>query len=336
MKTILVDVVEKLNKIESFFSFIFILGTVIIFVFISILLALNIYSISKIINDYNTKAYFFLKKLTDSEGKNDKEKNNEENILIRDKNNLETFPLLDKFSEEKNIEENELVEDLYKIYCKFYNISENSLIELLEKKQNKKNLIKIKALNESNELFKLFLNFALYIPQFKLDINIDYDFYKNSKLIKNFQKIFSKKSNTKEDKEQILYTKSIIKELLSTELVDDYGFVSNLNFNYITNINLKKKENKNYIQIGMFKRVEEMGKNEINDNLFFDNNKEEFNIDNIKVIFKNKNLIMKRIEENFEQDDYLNLSKLELYFNNTLINSFYNYTRKIIEEEKNS
>jgi hypothetical protein len=25
-----------------------------------------------------------------------------------------------------------------------------------------------------------------------------------------------------------------------------------------------------------------------------------------------------------------------LYFNNTLINSFYNYTRKIIEEEKNS
>ena len=67
----------------------------------------------------------------------------------------------------------------------------------------------------------------------------------------------------------------------------------------------------------MFKRVEEMGKNEINDNLFFDNNKEEFNIDNIKIIFKNKNLIMKRIEENFEQDDYLNyfLTLLHIYLN---------------------
>ena len=336
MKNILIDFIEELNKIRTTFSFIIIFGTIFIFFFISILLILYTYSISKIIDEYNSKAYFYLKKLTDSKNKNDQENNNnEENISMRDKNNFEAFPLLDKFSDEKNFEENELIEDLYKIYCKFYQVSEINLFGLLGNKESKKNVLKIKTLNESNELFKLFLKFAIYIPQFKLDISIDYDFYKDSKLIQNFKKIFSKKTNTKEDKEQILYTKSIIKELLSTELVNDYGFITNLNFNYMTNINLnKKKENKNYIQIAMFKKVEEMAKKQNNENIF--NNKEEFNIDNIKIVFKNKNLIMKKIEEKFEQDDYLNLSKLESYFNNTLINSFYNYAKKIIEDDKNT
>ena len=144
--------------------------------------------------------------------------------------------------------------------------------------------------------------------------------------MKNFLKEFYNKSLNNEDKEQILYTKAIIKELLSTELVDDYGFVTNLNFNYITNINLNKHtENKNYIQSAIFNRVEEMMKNK----------NENFNINDIKIVFKNKNIIMKIIEEKFEQDDYLNLSKLESAFNNTLIDSFYNYTKRIIAEESN-
>ena len=129
-----------------------------------------------------------------------------------------------------------------------------------------------------------------------------------------------------ENKEQILYTKSIIKELLSTELINDYGLITNLNFNYITNINIDKK---NYIKKAIFKKVEEMKKSQIS------NNKENrnLNIDNIKIVFKNKNIIMKKIEEKFEQDDYLNLNKLDSYFNTTLINSFYNYTKRIISNK---
>ena len=64
-----------------------------------------------------------------------------------------------------------------------------------------------------------------------------------------------------------------------------------------------------------------------------DNKKDEklnLNINDIKIVFKNKNIIMKIIEENFEQDDYLNLKKLESAFNNILINSFYNYTKRIL------
>ena len=79
-----------------------------------------------------------------------------------------------------------------------------------------------------------------------------------------------------------------------------------------------------------------MNKKKKNENIKDKNMKDDFNVDNIKIVFKNKNLIMKKLEEKFEQDDYLNLSKLESSFNTTLINSFYNYTKKIINEESNS
>ena len=201
--------------------------------------------------------------------------------------------------------------------------------------KNKEN--KIYKIKNSNELFKIFVEFSIDIQKFKFDINFDYDFFKESKLIKNFEKIFSKKLIHKEDTEQILYTKSIIRELLSTEMVDDYGFITNLNFNYMTNINLNgnKKQNKNNIQIAIFKKVEKTlkGKKYKDDDYIEDNGMGEFNNNEIKIVFKNKNIIMKIIEEKFEQDDYLNIKKLESSFNNTLVNSCYNYMKKIIIDE---
>ena len=338
MKNILIDFVENLNKQQVIFISVIVSGTIFIFILITILLIIFIYSISKVINNYIEKSYIFLKKLTDCKNKNDLEKNKDDNIILGDKNNYDRFPLLfEENAKEKNMNENELLNDLYKIYCDYNKISESNFIEEIEKKQKTKNLSKISKLSESNELFKLFVKLALYIPQFKIDINMDYDFYKDSKLIKNFNRNFSKKTNTHEEKEQILYTKSILQELLSTELVSDYGFITNLNFNYITNINLNNPNgNKNYIQSAIFKKVEEMNKKRMNEELIDKSVKEDFNVENIKIVFKNKNLIMKKLEEKFEQDDYLNLSKLESAFNTTLINSFYNYTKKIITSESNS
>jgi hypothetical protein len=120
--------------------------------------------------------------------------------------------------------------------------------------------------------------------------------------------------------------KSIVKELLSTELVEDYGLITNLNFNYMTNINLGEN---NYVQKAIFKKVEEMKKKQFKEG----RGNKDLNIDNIKIVFKNKNIIMKKIEEKFEQDDYLNLNKLDSYFNNTLINSYYNYMKRIITDK---
>ena len=335
IKKVLVEFVEKMNSISYNFILIIILGTVFVFIAISFLLLFYIYSFSKVIYEYRNKAYYYLKKLANSKDKNESQNKQDENTILDDKNNYESFPLLfDESNDDKDIEENELIDDLFKIYSNFYKLSENNLLEVLQNKQNNKNLFKIKILNKSNELFKLLIKLAVYIPKFQLNISIDYDFYKDSKLIDNFMKSFSKKSNTTEEKEQFLYTKSIIKELLSTELITEYGFITNINFNYITNINLNmRKEKQNYIQKAIFKKVEEMGRDKMNNNIYEKNVFDDFKVENIKIVFKNKNLVMKKIEDKFEQDDYLNLSKLESYFNTTLINSYYNYTKKIITEE---
>jgi hypothetical protein len=287
-----------------------------------------------VIDNYTEKSYLFLKKLADCKNKNELEKKLDENIANKEKNNFETIPLLlEENIEQKNIHDNELLDDLYKIYCKFYKLSGNSLLEVLENKQKMKNLVKIKNLSESNELFKLFVKLSLYIPQFKLDINMDYNFYQDSKLIQNFNRNFSKKSNNHEDKEQILYTKSILYELLSTELVSDYGFITNLNFNYLTNINMDNKNKNNPIQDAIFKQVDDVEKTDskYNEMIYSDNDNP-----NIKLIWKYKNLIMKNIEEKFEQDDYLQLNKLESFFNTSLINAYYNYSNKIIMAKENN
>ena len=327
MKSIIAEFVKELNDISNIFLNIIIAGIILIFILIFIRLLFFIHSISNIIYDFTNKIYSFLRKASNNKNKDDAFKFSDEYSFNDEENDDKKFPLLlgENF-DEKNEDENELINDLYQIYIKFYRLKENDLIKISEEGKEKKNSGKIEQLRQSNELFKLFLEFSLNISKFIFHINIDYDFFKDSKLMKNFLKEFSNKSLNNEDKEQILYTKAIIKELLSTELVDDYGFVTNLNFNYITNINLNKNtENKNYIQSAIFNRVEEMMKNK----------NENFNINDIKIVFKNKNIIMKIIEEKFEQDDYLNLSKLESAFNNTLIDSFYNYTKRIIAEESN-
>ena len=52
----------------------------------------------------------------------------------------------------------------------------------------------------------------------------------------------------------------------------------------------------------------------------------------IKLVWKNKNLIMKNIEDKFDQDDYLNLDKLKSSFNKSLMNNYYNYLNRIVSK----
>ena len=323
MKSIIAQFVKELNNISNIFLIVINTGIVIIFISTFIIIILYINSISNIIHDYINKIYSYLRKTSNNENKDEVIKISDKNSFNNEENNDKKFStLLGDNSDEKDDDESELINDLYQKYIKFYKLKDKNEKGISERRQESKNSEKINKLRQSNEVFKLFIEFTLHISKFKFNINIDYDLYKNSKLMKNFLKKFYNKSLTNEDKEQIFYTKSIIKELLSTELVDDYGLITNLNFNYITNINLNKnKQNKNYIQSAIFKRVEEMMKNKMDENL---------NINDIKIVFKNKNIIMKIIEEKFEQDDYLNLKKLESAFNDILINSFYNYIKRIL------
>ena len=74
--------------------------------------------------------------------------------------------------------------------------------------------------------------------------------------------------------------------------------------------------------------------NDLGDELIV--NKLNHEPENIKFVYKNKSLIMKKIEEKFEQDDYLQINKLESNFNSFLINTCSNYLKRIETEKKES
>ena len=269
--------------------------------------------------------------------KNDNLNNNIINgFIIIDKNNIDNFPLLKNEEDNKiNNEENSLINELFLLYCNFYKISEENIIKSYEENKGRnKTLLKIKTMANNNELFNLFSIMSMYMPNFKLNINIDFDFFKDSKLMKNFLKYITKSSSINNDNDQIIYSKSIIYELLSTELVNDYGFITNINFNYITDINLNNKKNNYPIKKAIFKQIRGMEKSDktIKKKVKIYDNEDNNENSNIKLVWKNKNLIMKRIEDKFEQDDYLNLDKLKSSFNKSLIDNYYNYLNRIVSK----
>ena len=165
IKQILIEFVEKLNKISKSFTLIIIFGTFLIFMLISILLIIYINSIANVIFEYKEKINYFWKKLTGYTNLNEPQKKSEKDNIKDDKQNNEKIPLLS--FDERNIEDNELIDDLCKIYCKFNKISEDNFLEGTENILDKKIIRKISKLNNSNELFKLFIELSLYIPNFK-------------------------------------------------------------------------------------------------------------------------------------------------------------------------
>ena len=351
LKSILTNLINNLNKMKLVFIFVISSGLSILIIGIYVLILINIYKISKSITEFKEKIKEFIEKIQNkminSENKkNDINNNKNDDFIFNDKSVPENLPLLEYDSLESkfdnnikdslNNEENTLINDLFLIYCHFYRLSEENIAkDFQENKEGSKTQMKIKTLTNNNELFKLFCLITLYTPRFRLDINIDFNIYKDSKLMNNYMKCIAKKSSSNIDKEQILYTKSILYELLSTEFINDYGFITNLNFNYLTNINLDNKNKINPIQKAIFKQVEDIEKKD-------KKNREKLYTEDdenptFKLVWKNKNLIMKNIEEKFEQDDYLQLNKLESSFNSSLINAYYNYLNKIIIlKEKNS
>ena len=117
--------------------------------------------------------------------------------------------------------------------------------------------------------------FSLYAPFFRLNLSLDYNMYKYSKIIKKYEQYVTQMGNI--DKEQAKLTKNILYELLSTENISDYGLIMNLNFIYVSNIDADNKENS--IQYALFKNVSNKtkGKND---------SQEEDNINDIFYIFK--------------------------------------------------
>ena len=337
-KIILYSLFNYIYMMEISFILIIFIGFTLLYAFAYILILINLKRLSNGVYEFKEKSFNFINKLWDKKDflSNTSYEENNNKLLIDNQNNLDNITsfknelaknsLMSKLNYSINIQENMLIDDLFKIFCNYYNISENKAINIsVGQKHGNETRMKIKTLYDKNELFKLFCVITLYIPKLVFKINTDYNLFYNSKLVKNFLKSLDK-AFFNVDKDQILYTKSIIYELLSSELINDFGFVTNLNFNYLSNINLNSKGKNNAIQKGIFKQALNLRKKELK--LISD--KKDENI--MKFVWKQKNLVMENIELKFEQDDYLQLKKLESYFNNFLINGYYNYLKKFEKE----
>jgi len=337
-KKILSSLFNYIDIAEICLIIIFSIGISFIYVFAYILILINLKRISNGIYEFKEKSFNFINKLWDKKDvlSNISHEENNNIFVIDNQNILENIPsiksditkynLMSKLNYSINIQENILIDNLFRIYCNYYSISESKAINIsIGKKHGNETRMKIKTLYEKNELFNLFCIITLYIPKLVFKINTDYNLFFNSKLLKNYLKSLYKKSSNI-DKEQIFYTKSIIYELLSSELINDFGLVTNCNFNYLTNINLNSKDKRNSIQKGIFKQAFNLKKKE--QKLILDKKDEN----EMKFVWKHKNLVMENIEIKFEQDEYLQLKKLESYFNNFLINGYYNYLKKFEKE----
>ena len=349
LKDILCNLITKIDTIKSYGIIIELIGMVLAFVIGNILIIKNIKKVSNVIFDFEKIHEKFLSKL-ESSSMSCSNKANEStifnsnvNIGLDKLNKTENFGLIKnvKTTEENNIynnlfysNENSLLNELLLLYCKYYNISKE---ELMKKNYNSKHSNNKKDKyqdEEENELFKFLRIMSKYIPKFKLNVSMDYNFYLNSNLNNNYIKSITKGQHLSPKQ----LTQSVVFELLSTECTqDNSGLITNLNFKYITNINIDSKTDNSAIKNSMFSFADSEMKNfkqkvfENKDILIEDENIR----DNLKIIWKEKNNVLEELENNFENDDYLKKEKLREAFDSFIVNTYYKYLQKIIKESSN-
>ena len=344
LKEILCNLITKIDTIKSYYIIIELSGMILAFVIGNIIIIRNIKKISNVIFDFEKIHEKFLYKL-ESSSMSGLNKNNDNTIFNSNFNidseklsNTDNLGLIKnvKITEDSNIDnnlffsnENSLFNELLLLYCKYYNITKEELIKKNYKsKHSNKKKDKYQS-EEENELFKFLRIMSIYIPKFKLNVSVEYNFYLNSNLNNNYIKSITKGQHLKARQ----LTQSVIFELLSTECTqDNSGLITNLNFKYITNINIDSKIDNNAIKNSMFSFADTEMKNfkhkifESKDILIEDENIK----DNLKIIWKEKNKVFEELENNFENDDYLKKEKLREAFDSFLINTYYKYLQKIL------
>ena len=281
-----------------------------------IIIYINMKKYSLIISNFKNKFEYYV---FHSENEEETYSNNL-NKNIRKKEGKKNEQLINIF----NINENNLLDELFLIFSQTYNI--NNIEKLYSSKKHKsKNQMKLDIMKDKNELFKLLSCFTLYAPSFKLNLNFDYNMYEYSIIIKKYNNYVGQLENI--DKKQIRLTKNLLIELISSECISDYGLITNFYFGYVTNIKADSK--KNSIKYTMFENIKNDKKQKLKDL------KDENDIKNEKtkkLVLKGKNLLLNIFRNKFEADDFINYNKLNNAFNFFLINSYYKYSRQIILE----
>jgi len=327
--------ITNIDIIKAYFLIIILFGFFVVFLVADIIFFINIKKVINIILDYQKLYFNFISEKVDENTK--KTGNNNNNNKISNES-LENFGLPtrkktfdDSIHEIYNkksllLNENPLITEIFKMFCKYYKINSFELSKIINnnlKDENKMNENR-QIFDCENELFYLLRIISLYIPKFKLNVSMDYNFYINSKLNKNYLKSIAK--NQMNNKQLIMLTQSVIYELLSTENAYEYGLITNLNFNYITNIDLNSRKD-NCIRYSLFNFAEKELNNEDKYYLIDEDNN---NKKDIKIIWKEKNKMLEEFENSFENDDYLKKDRLIYYFDSFIVNVYYKYLKKII------
>jgi hypothetical protein len=344
LKNLLEGFLDELTLFQFYSTITVTIGYIILIFGIIYLLITNIKKLSKVIFDYQKQyeCFIYQSALNNNNDYNNKLKNeigltnsystnrldnifnlSDNTPLIKKDNQI--FEDFDIFNNEfVNSNGNQLLDDLFKIFNNYYNISIEKYLEIFKSK--KSNSIthkdKINLMKDKNELFRLLTILSIYAPKFKLNVSMDFNFYIKSKLNDNFINSMSKKKYL--PPQQLSLTQSIIYELLTTENVDDYGIFYNLYFKYMTNINLRTKKN-NSIKRSMFKYDE----NNQDENYLNYYNKFIIYNNNTKIVYKGKNHLADELEKFVENDDFFKKEKIKFIIDFFLINIYYKYLKKI-------
>ena len=343
LKNLLERFLDELTLLQFYTTFIITIGYIILIFGITYLLITNIKKLSKVIFDYKKKFEYFLYQSTLNNDNYNNELKNEiglsnsystnrldnvfslsDNTPLLKKDN-QIFEDFDIFNNEfVNSSGNQLLDDLFKLFNNYYNISIEKYLEIF-KSQISNSIThkdKIYLMKDKNELFRLLTILSIYAPKFKLNVSMDFNFYVKSKLNDNFINSMAKEKHL--PPQQLSLTQSVIYELLTTENVDDYGIVYNLYFKYITNINLRAKKN-NSIKRSMFRYDE----NNEEDNYLNYYNKIIIYNNNTKIVYKGRNHLVDELEKCVENDDFFKKEKIKSLFDFFLINIYYKYIKKI-------
>ena len=250
-----------------------------------------------------------------------------DNLLIRNHSSVNKRQSLHSLTSNNNnnnnnlSNENTLIDDLFFIYCTYYNLDPDKM-QMKSKHDNNYSNINYKnksqqifdnktlIMNQQNDLFDMLSSFSQNAPKYKFNISTNLNLYINSKFNLHFVKSCTKlnKNNSK----QMMLTQGIIFELLSSENVNDYGFLLNMRFNYNDCIYVKAND--------FIKKC-----------IFNNTNREK----EVKLVGRKKEDLFDILEANLESDEVFNLKMFESSFNYFLIHVYYKYYEVINEENAN-
>ena len=335
---ILSVLIERLTMIE-----IYILMTIVIWIIVLLLTSIwiTIYQskrLSSIIYQFNIKFEKYIYQLESTEMKenltNYNDNNNkiynisENEPLLGNINKVKSFKRLNSnysFYTDRIIQSSySLLNDLFYMFCEYYKLDPEEEIKRQQLKTEKsRKEIREDIMSNKNELFELFVKLCLY--ESKINFSANVDFYSDSPLIKDYNNSLKKGKIRNKNEEK--FTREVIYELISTENALDDGLVTNLNFAYISYLNMDEYKS---IKNALFNNEVDFTRENFNmKQKFKDDQRKSF----IKLLLKNKNVLYNDIQKYYDLDE-IKINKLESCFNQFLLKVYYKYLKKIIEVEK--